>query len=92
VTIANHSTETAIDPIFAAIARHQETSRRFALAVRVTDEVEAAQDGRIITQAERDEDEAALAADDAAEAALFNTQPTTEAGFRALRAYERRAA
>jgi hypothetical protein len=61
VTDTNNSTESAIDPIFAAIARHEETGRRFALAVRATDDVQAARDGRIITRAERDEDKAALA-------------------------------
>ena len=75
-----------IDPIFAAIDRHEDAERAASAAVVAADNKSARQSD-LEAVAVR-----ALAAEDAAVEALDAIEPTTIAGFRALRAYERRIA
>ena len=72
------------DPVFSAIERHKEAHRAFEEAIRRTDEVAAEQQGREITQAERDADAAASAAESEALDALLELPPVTAAGMRAV--------
>jgi hypothetical protein len=73
----------SLDPIFAAIARHEATEARYCVACKLTDEIAAEQEGRAIAPANEAEFEAASAANDSALEALLATPPTTKAGARA---------
>jgi hypothetical protein len=75
------------DPIFAAIERHKETEIRFCAACKLTDEVAAEEEGRVVTSADEAEYEAASAASESALAALLATPPATKAGFHAAFEY-----
>ena len=75
------------DPIFAAIERHKETEIRFCAACKLTDEVAAEEEGRVVTPANEAEYEAASAASESALAALLATPPATKAGFHAAFEY-----
>jgi len=54
----------SLDPIFAAIARHEATEARYCVACKLTDEIAAEQEGRAIAPANEAEFEAASAAND----------------------------
>ena len=71
------------DPIFAAIAHHEAAESRYLAACKLTDDVKAEREGRVITPADEAEFEAAEAASDSALAALLATAPATKAGARA---------
>ncbi len=75
------------DPIFAAIERHKETEIRFCAACKLTDEVAAEEEGRVVTPANEAEYEAASAASESALAALLATPPATKDGFHAAFEY-----
>jgi hypothetical protein len=77
----------AVDPVFAAIARHEATELAFYAASNLTDEVMAEREGRAITPADEAEFERAEAAYDSALDELLATPPTTKAGARAALDY-----
>jgi hypothetical protein len=78
-----NSRSLEVDPIFAAIKRHNEALRAFTAVCPRTDDVVAREEGREVT----DEDEAAWAAASAAEEEAFEAfaavSPVTRPGLRA---------
>ena len=85
------SAAVATDPIFALIERHRPPGRVWAEACNLTDEVQAEEEGREVTEA----DELAYDTANAAEQALFDelmdTPPVTTAGAAAILRYLIRA-
>ncbi len=71
------------DPIFAAIAHHEATESRYLAACKLTDDIDAEQEGRAITPADEAEYEAASVANASALLELLATPPATKAGARA---------
>ena len=81
------SAAVATDPIFALIERHKLAWARFGETCNLTDEVQAEEEGREVTEA----DELAYDTANAAEQALFDelmdTPPVTTAGAAAILRY-----
>lgn len=75
------------DPVFAAIKNHRHLDAVFGEACKLTDEVAAKLEGRIITAAGQEIFDAAESAADEALEVLLATVPTTVAGIRAMLTY-----
>lgn len=71
------------DPICTAIACHEAANSRYLAACKLTDDIEAEDEGRAVTQADEAEYEAACVADASALLELLAMPPTTKAGARA---------
>jgi hypothetical protein len=76
-----------IDPIFAAIRRHNEAWHAFNAACLLTDEIVAKRVGREVTEADEAAWSAALQAEEDAFEALIALPPVTIPGFRAALNY-----
>ena len=77
----------AADPIFAVIERHKVAEAAFAATLSLIDEVRASEEGREVTQANRDTCEAADQASEDILAELLASAPVSTAGFRAALEY-----
>jgi hypothetical protein len=77
----------AADPIFAVIERHKVAEAAFAATLGLIDEVRASEEGREVTQANRDTYEAADQASEDILAELLAGVPVSTAGFRAALEY-----
>lgn len=79
--------DAGADPIFAVIERHKLACGDFEAACLRTDDVAAEEEGRQVTQEDKDAYESAIEADKIAMMALLSTVPTTQAGARAAIEY-----
>jgi len=77
----------AADPIFAVIERHKVAEAAFAATLGLIDEVRASEEGREVTQANRDTYEAADQASEDILAELLEAIPVSGAGARAALEY-----
>jgi len=86
VTLVGAPTAVAepADPIFAALAEYKRLDDIFGECCRLEDEVAAKNEGREITEAERQIVQAAADASNEAFSDLLETVPTSMAGLRAL--------
>jgi hypothetical protein len=76
-----------VDPIFAAIKRHNEAWRAFGDACPRIDDIVAENEGREVTEADEEAYEAANDAEEEAFEALITLPPVTIAGMRAAMRY-----
>jgi hypothetical protein len=72
------------DPTFAAIELHKAAEARYSAACKLTDDVAARQEGRVVTAADAAEFDEADHAYDEALSVFLMTPPTTVAGLRAF--------
>ena len=77
----------AADPIFTAIERHKVAEAAFGEGLKSTDEVRASEQGREVTQADRDACEVADQASEDVLAELLASVPVSAAGARAALEY-----
>jgi hypothetical protein len=84
---AARAAPTAVDPIFAAIKRHKIAEAAYVATLNPIDEVQAREQGREITQDNRDAYVAAGQASEDILAELLTTVPLSAAGARAALEY-----